>query len=318
MSFRPSFSIGFNGSLSDLKQILQTNATIESLYSGGLQGVIAGGRPQYADSIDKIKQCIDLAHKNDILYEIALNAPCGLHDHSDTGWWDGIADYLKSLEDCGTDRIIASHPFIIDIVKSKTKMQVVASTICEISEGRMAEYYENIGADIIIPSMNVNFKLGKLNEIKNMLKHAKIRIMLNEHCLGDCPWRRFHHSHYAHSNQEYDYHINCKKLFMKNPYLILTNNCIRPEDIKQYQNITDSFKIVGRLVNINKLCERIAAYDAQSFNGNYIDLCDEGLANMFYISNNKLTDLFTQKSTCQFDCKQCGYCENLYLSYAKV
>ena len=72
MSFKPSFSIGFNGSLSDLEQILQTNAAIESLYSGGLHGIIAGGRPQYADSINKIKQCIDLAHENNILYEIAL------------------------------------------------------------------------------------------------------------------------------------------------------------------------------------------------------------------------------------------------------
>jgi peptidase U32 len=318
MSFKPSFSIGFNGSLSDLEQILQTNAAIESLYSGGLHGIIAGGRPQYADSINKIKQCIDLAHENNILYEIALNSPCGLHEHSDTDWWNSILDYLKLLEDCGTDRIIASHPFIIDIVKSKTKMQVVASTICEINEGRMAEYYENIGADIIIPSMNINFKLNKLAEIKSMLKHAKIRIMLNEHCLGDCPWRRFHHSHYAHSNQEYDYHINCKKLFMKAPYLILTNNCIRPEDINQYQNITDNFKIVGRLVDIKKLCKRIVAYEEQSFDENYVDLCDEGLANVSYIANKKLTDLFIHKSTCQFDCKKCGYCEKLYLSSATL
>ena len=41
------FSVGFNGIVSDLYKIIELNAPIESVYSGGIAGYIAGGRPQY-------------------------------------------------------------------------------------------------------------------------------------------------------------------------------------------------------------------------------------------------------------------------------
>jgi collagenase-like PrtC family protease len=310
--FNPNLSIGFNGKVDDLRQMLASGANIESVYSGGLRNTIAGGRPQYADNLDEISPSILLAHQNGIKYEIALNAPCGLHDKSETDWWLQIENYLLTLESLGVDRIVASHPFLISLVKKKTPMEAVVSTICEITEARMAKYYEDIGADIIIPSMNVNYHIEKLSEIKHSLKSARIRIMANEHCLGDCPWRRFHHSHYAHSNTEQDYHANCKRKFLEEPYLCLTNNAIRPEDLIHYQQITDNFKIVGRLVSIPCLIERIKAYSSQSYNGNFIFLQDESLAQCFYVQNQELSGLFERKSKCKFNCSECNACKLLF------
>lgn len=311
-SFKPNLSIGFNGKAGDLRQMIATGANIESVYSGGLRNTIAGGRPQYADNLTEIAECISLAHQNGIHYEIALNAPCGLHDKSDTDWWAQIENYLISLEEVGVDRIIASHPFLISLVKRKTHMEAVASTICEITEARMAKYYEDMGADIIIPSMNVNYRLEKLFEMKHILKNAKIRLMVNEHCLGDCPWRRFHHSHYAHSNNEHDYHANCKRKFMEYPYLCLTNNAIRPEDLINYNKITDNFKIVGRLVSIPCLADRIKAYSSQTYSGNFVYLQDEGLAKFIDVPNRELNDLFDMKSKCKFNCGECTACKTLF------
>ncbi|MCX8131698.1 MAG: U32 family peptidase [Clostridia bacterium] len=309
---KPKLSIGFNGKVDDLRQIIATGDNIESVYSGGLRNIIAGGRPQYADSLTEISQCISLAHQNGIHYEIALNAPCGLHDKSDTGWWTQIEDYLLTLEELGADRIVASHPFLISLVKKKTHMEAVVSTICEITEARMAKYYEDMGADIIIPSMNINYRLEKLIEMKHSLKNAKMRIMVNEHCLGDCPWRRFHHSHYAHSNTEHDYHANCKRKFLEEPYLCLTNNAIRPEDLIRYHQITDNFKIVGRLVSISCLIDRINAYSTQKYNGNFVFLQDENLSEYIYVSNKELNDLFDRKRKCKFNCSECNACKYLY------
>ncbi len=310
--FMPNFAIGFNGKLNDLKQIINTGANIESVYSGGLPNIIAGGRPQYANSIDELKECISLAHEKKILYEIALNTPCGVNDKTDKKWWQEVEDYFKLLEDCGVDRVVISHPFLINLVKSKTNMEVAVSTICEVTEPRMAKYYEEMGADILIPSMNINFKLDKLSAIKQTLKNTKLRVMLNEHCLGDCPWRRFHHSHYAHSNYEIDYHMNCKRKFMKSPYLNITNNCIRPEDMIRYKDITDNFKIVGRLVSISTLVERISAYSSQTYKGNYINLSDEKMADIIKIPNYELNEIFDMKSRCDFNCDECKYCSKLY------
>ena len=310
--FKPNFSIGFNGEISDLKQMIDTKANIESVYSGGLRNTIAGGRPQYAQDLDELSECISIAHKNNMHYEIALNAPCGLHDKSDTKWWGEIEDYLKRLESIGVDRIIASHPFILSLVKKKTNMQVVVSTICEVTEPRMAKYYEEMGADVIIPSMNSNYHLDKLLDMKNTLTSAKLRIMLNEHCLGDCPWRKFHHSHYAHSYTEYDYHSNCKRKFLEKPYLCITNNAIRPEDMRYYKEITDNFKIVGRLVSIPCLVERIKAYDTQSYDGNFVYLQDEQLSKYINIPNKSMEEIFKMKSNCKFNCNECRACEKLY------
>lgn len=313
-----SLSIGFNGNIDDFHKIMDTGAEIESVYSGGVVHMITGGRSQYAQNIDELKKVIFVVKKRGVKYEIALNTSCGLHPKSDHDWWRKIADYIKELEYCGADRIIASHPFIISLVKTKTNMEIVASTICEISEPRMAAYYEELGANIIIPSMNINFNMEKLKKIKNRLKHAKIRIMVNEHCLGDCPWRRFHHNSYSHDNIEFDYHINCKKQYLEKPYLFLTNNCIRPEDIHHYFDITKNFKIVGRLVNIDVLAERIVAYKDQRYEKNYINISDEKLSNAIYIPNTALSNLFRMKTTCDFDCNNCNYCIDLYNKVGKV
>lgn len=310
--FKPNLSMGFNGKVDDLRELISTGANIESVYSGGLRNVIAGGRPQYADNLTELSECISLAHQNGLRYEIALNAPCGLHDKSDTDWWSQIEDYMLNLEEVGVDRIVASHPFLISLVKRKTHMETVVSTICEIAEARMAKYYEEMGADIIIPSMNVNYRLEKLFEIKHALKSAKIRLMVNEHCLGDCPWRRFHHSHYAHSNTERDYHANCKRKFLENPYLCLTNNAIRPEDLIHYKQITDNFKIVGRLVSIACLTDRVKAYSSQTYNGNFVFLQDENLSQCINVRNQELTKLFESKTKCKFNCGECTKCKSIF------
>lgn len=306
------FSVGFNGIVSDLYKIIELNAPIESVYSGGIAGYIAGGRPQYLGNFEEISKCTKVAHANGLKYEVALNAPCGLENKNNRNYWIKIHNYLIELERCGVDRIIASHPFFIEEVKKYTNMQCVASTICEINSARMAQYYEEIGADIIIPSMNINFDMKVLKKIKKILKKAKLRIMVNEHCLGDCPWRRFHHNHYSHHNEEIDYHFHCKKKFLTTPFLLLTNNCIRLEDLKHYTEITNNFKIVGRLVDIEILCKRIQGYAECKWNDNYVELFDNGLAKKIMLPNDRLESLFQMKVNCDKVCGDCGYCKRLY------
>lgn len=305
-------SVGFSGSTEDLEKILNLSEELSSVYTGGLAGKIAGGRPDYLKSLDTIEKNGKLAHAREVKYEIALNAPCGLESKENKSWWEDIIRYLKELEMCGVDYIIASHPFIMQAVKENTDMKVVASTICEAATVRSAMYYESIGADVIIPSMNINYNIEVLEQMRDSLEHASLRIMVNEHCLGDCPWRRFHHNHYAHHNEEFEYHVNCKSMFYKNPYLILTNNYIRPEDIHRYETITNEFKIVGRLKPIDTLVRIIQAYSKEEFKGNSVELTDLGLAKYFSIPNDQLDGLFDKKIRCNKVCKNCGFCMELW------
>lgn len=307
-------SVGYSGSTEDLERILNSSEYLYSVYTGGLAGKIAGGRPDYLKSLDVLEKNSAMAHSHGVKYEIALNAPCGLETKENKQWWDDIKSYLKELEACGVDYVIASHPFIMQAVKENTNMMIVASTICEITTARSAIYYETIGADIIIPSMNVNYNMEALEQMKGSLNKATLRIMVNEHCLGDCPWRRFHHNHYAHHNEELEYHMNCKSLFYKNPYLLLTNNYIRPEDIHRYEKITNEFKIVGRLKPTDDLIEIIQAYSKEQYEGNSLKLLDLGLSKHFCIPNGQLEGLFHKKMHCNKICSECGYCTELYES----
>lgn len=312
MMEKKEISVGYSGKSEDLDLLLSSCHQLFSVYSGGLAGKIAGGRPLYLNNLDSLASNCEKAHKKGVKYEIALNAPCGLESRTNKEWWEDICNYLKELEQCGVDYIIASHPFIMQTVKDSTNMKVVASTICEIMTARSAVYYEKIGADVIIPSMNANFNLKALEEMKSALTSAKLRIMVNEHCLGDCPWRRFHHNHYAHHNEEFEYHVNCKTTFYKNPQLLLTNNYIRPEDIQNYEKITSQFKIVGRLNPIQDLIEIIQAYEKESYDGNCVKLFDLSLMNQFNIPNKMLDGLFERKVTCNKICDQCGQCLKLW------
>lgn len=309
---KPVFNVGFSGNKQDLEQLLAAGNQIGSVYTGGLEDMIAGGRPQYCSSLNEIVALVDVAAKKKVTFEVALNSPCGIENTTNHVYWDKIRNYLRDLEGIGVSGIIASHPFIMSEVKANTNMNLTVSTICEIQSCRSAVYYENLGADVLIPSMNCNYNLGLLLHMKEALKKAKIRLMLNEHCLGDCPWRRFHHNHYAHSSDAFDYHLKCKKEYWNNPHLLLTNSVIRPEDIHHYKAITNEFKIIGRQVPIEALVKVIRAYEAECYDGNYIELFDVTMAKKFFINNQSLEQLYDKKSKCMNYCHNCNNCKEMY------
>lgn len=309
---KPVFNVGFSGNKQDLEWLLETSGRIESVYTGGLDKMIAGGRPQYCSSLKEIEELVRVASDRKVTFEIALNSPCGIENTTNYEYWNMVRNYLKDLEKIGVNGIIASHPFIMSEVKASTNMQLTASTICEIQTCRSAIYYENLGADIIVPSMNCNYRLDLLLDMKKALKRARIRLMVNEHCLGDCPWRRFHHSHYAHSSNAFDYHLKCKKVYWNNPHLLLTNSVIRPEDLHHYNEITNEFKIVGRQVPIEVLTKVVRAYDGEQYDGNYVELFDITMAHKYLIDNQKLGQLFYNKSKCRNYCHNCTKCKKMF------
>lgn len=308
-----SLSVGFDGSLESLKQILESSERISSVYTGGLKNFIKGGRSQFIDHIHLLPPLVKYAKSRNVDVTIALNASCGIPEYSNRQWWRNIREYIQELENCGVHSVIVSHPFLMNTIKSNTQLSIVVSTICEINNPQSALYYENMGADVIVPSFNLNMRIQILQIIQSALKHAKLRIMVNEHCLTNCPWRMFHFNHIAHSNDFSDYHFHCKKQFLKEPYKLLTGNVIRPEDLYRYLPITNELKIVGRNIPLNELINRIQAYDSQSYKGNFLDLSDDrSMRNYFYIPNEELNGLWEKKNQCDQICYRCGYCQEKF------
>lgn len=309
-------SVGYNGKFEALEKIINASEKVKNVYTGGVRNKISGGRYQYANTLDELKNQINYAHDHGVNYSVTLNGPCGVHKQSDTLWWNDVRDYLLSIEDAGADNVIISHPFVMELAKKETHMCVMASTICEVTNTRSALYYQSFGADVLCPSVSINYDLEALRSIKKALKgKTSLKLLVNEYCLGNCPYRRFHQAHLSHANEpgyDIDYPMHCTRVYKENPYLYLTNNAIRPEDLKNYEDISDEFKLIGRTTNSDDLVTMVKGYSDGHYEGNLLDLIDKASSQNFYIDNKKLDGIFEKKTQCKFECSECDYCKELY------
>lgn len=311
-----TLSVGFNGDIKLLKQILENpENNIETIYTGGYFKEFSSGRFQFSDNIDELKNIIEIAHVYGVKVAITLNSPCNVRPKDDKEWWKRLKDYLTELEEIGVDAVIVAHPFIMEMVKEYTNLELIASIICDITSVRSALYYEKMGADVIVPSSSINYDLELLKNIKKNLRKARIKLLVNEPCLGNCPWRKFHHNAVCHADKkgyDKDYAEKCTGIYKKYPYYMLTNNVVRPEDLKKYEGICDYFKLVGRTTDSKTLNKMIKAYSTEEYKGNLNDIVDKGFANLINIPNDKLDKFFEQKSKCLKNCLNCNYCKELY------
>ena len=311
-----TLSVGFNGNIQLLNKLLNNpKNAIETIYTGGYLKDVSSGRFQFSEGKENLREIIDKAHEYGKKVAVTLNSPCNIKPKEDNEWWKQLKDYLIELENIGVDSVIVAHPFIMELVKEYTNLELVASIICDITSVRSAMYYEKIGADVIVPSSSINYDLELLRNIKNNLKKARIKLLVNEPCLGNCPWRKFHHNAICHADKngyDIDYAMKCTEIYKNNPYYMLTNNVIRPEDLKKYEGICDYFKLVGRTTDCDTLSRMVEAYSIEQYDGNLNDIVDKGFSNMINLPNKKLEGFFEHKSKCLKNCLNCNYCKNLY------
>ncbi len=312
-----TLSVGFNGDTELLKRMMSEENKIGTLYTGGYLKNVSSGRYQHNDSREGLEELVKQVHSYGVRIAITLNSPCNVPPLSDKIWWKRMEDYLKELEGIGVDTVIIAHPFVMNLAKEKTNMCVATSIVCDVDTPRGALYYENMGADIIVPSASINYEIDMLREIKKNLKTAKLAIIANEACLGNCPWRRFHQNALSHADKpgyDVDYAMSCSGLYLSNPHMTLTNNVIRPEDLNHYEGITDMFKLVGRTTDDDTLCNMISAYSKAKYVGNLMEIIDKGFSKKINLPNNKLNDLFDHKQKCKKNCQNCTWCKSLYES----
>jgi len=309
-------SVGFNGDLELLEKMFDDKQNkIGTLYTGGALKEVSSGRYQYSKDIKSLEMIAEKIHEKGAQIAVTLNSPCNVPPLSENSWWNKIKDYLITLQNIGVDTVIIAHPFLMNLAKENTSLEVVASIICDINSVRGALYYENMGADIVVPSSSVNYDIDLLRNIKKNLKRAQIKILVNEACLGNCPWRRFHQNALSHADRkgyDIDYARSCTDMYTKSPYLMLTNNVIRPEDLKKYEGISNFFKLVGRTTDNDTLLKMIHAYSTESFSGNLVEIVDKGFSEIIKLPNNQLNELFEQKVNCIKNCQNCLKCKELY------
>ena len=333
------FSIPYNGKPESLETIFAMDGLngnrIREVYLAGPREYSASARITPRMSLEEFTGIVDRIHAQGLEVNLLLNAVCEGSHWYDPDVMNAKMEYVGLLhEQHGVEAITIANPIYIEEVrKCFPKIRICASVLSLIDSVQRAVYFNELGADVIVPDTAVNKDLKLLRQMKDAVD-AEFKLMVNKGCIYKCPFERFHGVFTAHRSTEVDemegcqdkaifntqnrrvFFNGCVELTNKDRYLIFQSPWIRPEDMRKYEGISSYFKVVGRaLPKWETICR---AYMNESWDGNLLELMDAALRwievdQSLYIDNKKLGkhNFFEKLTSCDKNCKECSYCREL-------
>ncbi|MDW7731015.1 MAG: peptidase U32 family protein [Methanolobus sp.] len=309
------------GHMEGLEDLLSGSEDIHAVYMAGTPDYVGTGRTNLAaPGIEDIREQTGYAHDKGVKMEIVLNSSCMGGQHLTSQGFNKINWYFDRLNDIGIDSITVAEPYFVEMLAKDYDMEVVVSVLSFVDSPQKAEFYEQLGADTIVVDTVVNRDFAKLEAIKESVS-CGLKLLVNEGCLYQCPFRYAHFNFFSHANgpgpklnvlDDY-YYYKCLSLRINDPQQLIKSPWIRPEDLKEYEHITDTFKIGGRTHFTNWILNNVRAYTNRDYDGNLMDLldCPRDIRDLFYIPNKELEGALEQWKRCNKVCSKCGYCKRL-------
>jgi hypothetical protein len=122
-------------------------------------------------------------------------------------------------------------------------ISIAASVLMDVYRPQQVALIEGI-CDILVPSSRIFRQIKLLRALKERFP-GKIRLIVNEACLSDCPFRIQHF--FEMSRQSLNPESLCKDLLQKNPWMRLTGAWVLPQHLKLFEGIYDELKLAGRV-----------------------------------------------------------------------
>jgi len=318
------FSIGYNhdSKIFDLLASCRTN--IEALYFPVPRDYMGSGRdlhepivyPGQIPSI--IKKCNDLNISSQLLLNATYEGCEGLTER----FWARLEDYLKSLRDRGLTSVVVTNPIYISKIKKKiTGLRVESSVNCFLRTVEHALYLRDLGADVLTIDRDINRDIPLIQKIKKTTR-LKIRIMLNEGCLSNCPYRVTHYNLLSaglklktEPIKDIFFDSFCMKIYHRDPLKIFRIPFVPPEALGYYEYVADYYKLSTRTFFTEQIKRCLIAYSKRRFTGNLLEILDcPGLRYFDYVDNDKLRKnrFFEKMLQCNLECGRCHYCKRLF------
>lgn len=319
------FSIGYNQDIKllDLLDIYKDH--IEALYFPILPQYLGSGRAMmpnnsYPDEIPRIiKKCTTL----NIAPQLLLNATCEGEQGLQEKFFSKIISYIQRLRVLGLQSVVVTNPVYVSEIKKRLKGITIESSVnCYVKNAEHALYLKNLGVDILTIDRDINRNMPLIKEIKHKTG-LKIKMLLNEGCLRNCPFRQAHYNYLAHRNRNSTFALlsgmsNDKfseKIFVQDPRRIFSTSFIAPWALKYYVNLVDYFKLSTRQSTTSTIRLCLKAYIDQRFTGNLVSLLDSACIRPYYeyIDSRALerSGFFEKMMKCTAGCDECGYCDGL-------
>ena len=263
-----------------------TGDCIDEIFGKLKDDPVGGLRNAYSLPAISRKQAvryIQEIHKKGMKFNYVLNSIC-LNNYEWTRRGQGkIRGFLDWLMAAGVDRVTVSMPYLLQVVKKGYPgLAITVSTGAGVDTIEKAKYWESLGADeITLNSVAVNRNFSLLRKIKDATK-CGIRLIANECCLYQCPFRVYHCAIGSHGTQSQhflkgfsiDYPtVICNYRKISSPMELIRSPWIRPEDLGHYEDIgIDRIKLVDRVMSTEAILLISKAYHDRSYEGNLLDL----------------------------------------------
>lgn len=322
------FSVPYNDDPETLDEIFALkkvgNNTIAEVYLSGPQKYSGSGRTMPKLELGAFLDTVDKIHAEGIAVNLVMNSTCEGSDWYTPESLKSKLEYLRiAHQEHGVEAVTLANPIYIKEIRNKfPDIDICASVLADIDCAQRAIIFNQYGANIMTPDVNINRNPGVLKEITQTTS-LRLKIMVNEGCLSKCPFRKFHFNYTSHKSKEVSsecgvFFENCVQVSAKDPSQVLRSGWVRPEDLQQYEGISNYFKIVGRSLKKDKVIRCIKAYMEESWDGGLLDIVCDSL-HVFnrdygvFLDNKSLGEykFFDKVMACDKNCTQCSYCESL-------
>ena len=327
------FSIGYNYDIKLLSLLEAYRDNIEALYFPMPSQYLGSGRfitqkGSYAKEIPRlIKKCEELNIKSQLLLNATCEGKIGLENDNFTK----IIDYIQRLKNLGLKSLVITNPVYISEIKKRVQPIIIESSVnCYVKNVEQALYLKNLGVDILTIDRDINRNIPLIREIRKE-SGLKIRLMLNEGCLRNCPFRGMLYNYIAHEALNPNSHIQgvipdqyCIKIYQENPEKFFSIPFVPPDALRHYSGAVDYYKLTTRAFSTYKIESCLKAYIKQRFSGNLLQLLNSpGISYFSLISYDvlKKNNYFTKMVNCAaafVACGECGYCSKLMESSAII
>jgi len=318
------FSIGYNYDLKIFDLLANYRNNIEALYFPMPQARMGSGRvipepTSYPGQIPSIiKKCNDLNISSQLLLNATYEGCEGLTER----FWAHLEDYLKSLRDRGLTSVVVTNPIYISKIKKKiTGLKIESSVNCFLRTVEHALYLRDLGADVLTIDRDINRNIPLIGKIKKTTG-LKIRLMLNEGCLSNCPYRITHYNFLSAGYKlktdpikDIFFDCFCMEIYRHDPRKIFRIPFVPPEALGHYRLLADYYKLSTRAFPTEQIKKCLTAYIKNRFSGNLLEILDcPGLRCFDYVDSNELrkNHFFENMLHCSLKCEQCHYCRRLF------
>jgi collagenase-like PrtC family protease len=248
--------------------------------------ILGGGRSTYTlrpTSWSTLKSAIRQAHDHHIAFNYLLNAATLNGMEQTRAGQRAIRGLIDALDEIGVDHLTVASPYLLRLIKSRyPRFKVRVGVFALVNNPAKAKSWEEMGADTLcISATSCNRDFPLLTAIRRAVR-CDLQLIANASCLPDCTHELAHMNLMTASSRTGDANkgfcldycfLHCSAKKLREPLNYIRSTWIRPEDLVHYQRLGyTNFKLVERSCSTDLLVKRVAAYSAQSFDGNLLEI----------------------------------------------